>query len=266
MSNRLLTAAWRVRGLSCPQKSILTRLADFANDHTGECFPSHERIAKDCTLNERTVRRALSTLAEIGHITIREDSQRTTRNESRFTYVVHPVTPDTESSVRPDSVSADTGLSRHRHRTSSALTPDSVSAPYITNMNQFNHKGEPASPDPSQNRGRKRQPWQLSNDQKEHSEQLRLERQRQSPDPAIIAFHVSELGKIREEMRSQGMATGTDAPEAAFAKTSGTAKPVIATVRRMPIEDCRHHMSKALHDAVNIGELPPSILSASERL
>lgn len=50
------------------RKMVLMALADRHHPDTGECFPSHERIAIDAEMHESTVRRHLRALEEMGII------------------------------------------------------------------------------------------------------------------------------------------------------------------------------------------------------
>jgi hypothetical protein len=61
MSVHLTSRAWRVPGLSASQKLVLLRLADMANDE-GVCWPSYARIAAECDIDMRSVRRIAAKL------------------------------------------------------------------------------------------------------------------------------------------------------------------------------------------------------------
>lgn len=137
MSNRILTAAWGVRGLSPTQNIILVRLADRANNE-GKCYPGHESIAEDCCLSERTVRNTLPTIQTEGHLTIREEVQRTTKGKARFTYIVHPATPEAASAVTQASGATDTGKEALRQGKNATPTPEIGAASILTNSNHLN--------------------------------------------------------------------------------------------------------------------------------
>lgn len=51
-------------------KLILLALADFADEETGECWPSQTRLAKKASISERTIRSHIAPLVEDGYIEI----------------------------------------------------------------------------------------------------------------------------------------------------------------------------------------------------
>lgn len=69
MSNKYLTWAFAVKGVSPSEKLVLIKLADQSNDD-GKCWPSQSSIADDCCLSRETVNRALKKLAEAGLVRI----------------------------------------------------------------------------------------------------------------------------------------------------------------------------------------------------
>ncbi len=112
MSNKLLTAAWKVTGLTCAEKCVLARLADFANAN-GEAFPGYELLADQCSISERHILTVISSLVAKGHLSQRLKSRRAASGKSRFLYTVHPLTPELASGVTPELASRDTGTPRH---------------------------------------------------------------------------------------------------------------------------------------------------------
>jgi hypothetical protein len=64
MSVKVMGLAWYMSGLNSTQKIVLLALADHANDEGKHCYPSVERLARKCSLHERTVRRILSEFRE----------------------------------------------------------------------------------------------------------------------------------------------------------------------------------------------------------
>jgi DNA-binding FadR family transcriptional regulator len=54
-------------------KFVLVALADDADDR-GFCFPSHRRIARKCSVTERSVRRMIGVLAARGYLWSSGDS------------------------------------------------------------------------------------------------------------------------------------------------------------------------------------------------
>ena len=81
------TQEW-VRGLELPRapKTVLAALAGHQNRKTGDCFPSHETLAKDTGYSERTVRRYVSWLRDAGLIStarrFKNDGRVSTHNYS----------------------------------------------------------------------------------------------------------------------------------------------------------------------------------------
>lgn len=69
MSYQLMAWAAEQTTGSITRKAVLLSLANAANHHTGRCFPSVERIARETEASERTVRRALDELESAGLIT-----------------------------------------------------------------------------------------------------------------------------------------------------------------------------------------------------
>jgi len=158
MSNRLLTLAWNVRGLTPAEKIILVRLADRA-DQDGHCWPSHQSIADDCGLTERTVRDALPKIQSKGHLTIKQDTCRSSKGFSRYSYIVHPLTPEARSGVTPEASAADTGKRPPPHRRNSVPTPEAGAAPNMNLLNLVNHQGNQPPTEFVKLKG-----WQLRND------------------------------------------------------------------------------------------------------
>jgi hypothetical protein len=115
MSNRLLNSAWAAEGLTPSQKLLLVNLADHANAQA-ECWCGHSLIARETGLSERSVRGELPKIAVKGHLTIKPESYRASKGQSRFTYIVHPNTPANASAVTPANGAIDTGKRAFRHR------------------------------------------------------------------------------------------------------------------------------------------------------
>lgn len=63
---------WAVeQELPALQKLVLLMLANCSNHHTGQCNPSHDRLARECGMSKDSVKRAISELAEKGLLDIR---------------------------------------------------------------------------------------------------------------------------------------------------------------------------------------------------
>lgn len=62
---------WAVeQELPALQKLVLLMLANCSNHHTGQCNPSHERLAKECGMSRDSVKRAIAELSEKGLLEI----------------------------------------------------------------------------------------------------------------------------------------------------------------------------------------------------
>lgn len=76
-----------IRGLSLSRKAVFTRLCIHAN-HSGSCWPSEATIARDADCDERTVRRSLNDLEELGLIRRRRRSR--TGKSGGYVYAIVP--------------------------------------------------------------------------------------------------------------------------------------------------------------------------------
>ncbi|MDH2927251.1 helix-turn-helix domain-containing protein [Lonepinella koalarum] len=71
MSSKLLGHVWDLDLPDSTTKLILLRLADNANDETGECFPSLAYLQDKCSIKSKTtIRLALTKLQELGFILV----------------------------------------------------------------------------------------------------------------------------------------------------------------------------------------------------
>jgi hypothetical protein len=91
MSLKVMTWAWALPLPPTP-KFVLMALADEADD-SGYCFPSHGRIAKKCSVNERTVRRMISVLSAGGYLAIKRRFNNRARTSNGYQLLIdHPRT------------------------------------------------------------------------------------------------------------------------------------------------------------------------------
>lgn len=88
-----MTAAWAAT-LCDSDKLVLLALADWADDD-GLCWPSIKKLAVKCSKSERTVQRAISALAEGGHLTRQEVVGKGCK------YNLHPRHGDTPVKLAP---------------------------------------------------------------------------------------------------------------------------------------------------------------------
>ncbi|MDA5609363.1 helix-turn-helix domain-containing protein [Pasteurella multocida] len=71
MSSKLLGHVWDLDLPDHATKLVLLRLADSANDETGECWPSLKHIQDKCNIKSKnTIRRALEVLEQLGLLVV----------------------------------------------------------------------------------------------------------------------------------------------------------------------------------------------------
>lgn len=101
MSIRLMSEAW---DLTLPQteKMVLLCLCDHANDD-GTCWPSMARVARKCSVTDRTVQRTVRQLEEKGILTLESAPGRPHKFHIDPRHRVTPdtVSPPTESRPHP---------------------------------------------------------------------------------------------------------------------------------------------------------------------
>ena len=68
--------AWAVRQKVKPmQKLVLLMLANRHNDDSGQCNPSHAKLADDCDMSVSGVKKAIKELSDLGLLNIKKSSQ-----------------------------------------------------------------------------------------------------------------------------------------------------------------------------------------------
>lgn len=112
MSIKLMSAAWEMT-LPQTEKMVLLCLCDHANDD-GECWPSVARMARKCSVSERTVQRAIQGLKDRSILDWHDVPGRS-----------HKFTIDPRRIVTPDTVSPPTMTTEPP--TQCHPTPDTVS-------------------------------------------------------------------------------------------------------------------------------------------
>ncbi|WP_122519188.1 helix-turn-helix domain-containing protein [Pannonibacter phragmitetus] len=85
--------------LTPSDKVIAMALSVYVNTQDGRAWPSHERLAKEAHLNERTVTRAMKALVERGYLTVEKASGRGSCNV--YTFV--PVNAEPASALNVDA-------------------------------------------------------------------------------------------------------------------------------------------------------------------
>jgi len=67
---------WAVdQDLKTNEKMVLVMLANCCNHHTGQCNPSHKRLAKECGMSISTLKRCIEKLEESGYLKIERRGQ-----------------------------------------------------------------------------------------------------------------------------------------------------------------------------------------------
>lgn len=66
MSFQAMSWAVTQKCANAGQKLVLLMLANYCNSHTGQCNPSHKRLADECSMGVSTLKNHLMALAEIG--------------------------------------------------------------------------------------------------------------------------------------------------------------------------------------------------------
>lgn len=84
MSVTVMGLAWYVTDLTPAQKAVLVALADHADDDGSRVYPSVERIGVKTSYAERTVRRALADLREMGLIHVVREATHHAPTEYRL--------------------------------------------------------------------------------------------------------------------------------------------------------------------------------------
>lgn len=80
--------AMQQKGLKPSTKIVLYWIADHHNGETGECFPSHRRLAELCECSDRDVRRQINKLVEVGLISV-ENRSRENGSQTSNAYRLH---------------------------------------------------------------------------------------------------------------------------------------------------------------------------------
>ena len=67
---------WAVeQDLKTNEKMVLVMLSNCSNHHTGQCNPSHKRLAKECGMSVSTLKRCIEKLEETGYLKIERRGQ-----------------------------------------------------------------------------------------------------------------------------------------------------------------------------------------------
>jgi hypothetical protein len=105
MSHYMTALAMRQTGIKPAAKIVLYWIADHHNGETGECFPSHKRLAELCEMTDRAVRMQIDTLVDAGLLVV---THRTRENGSKTSngYTLKLVEPDRKIfPIPPENIS-----------------------------------------------------------------------------------------------------------------------------------------------------------------
>lgn len=83
--------AWAVeqKCSSAGQKLVLLMLANYSNGHTGQCNPSHKRLADDCSMGVSTLRRSIDGLQADGFLTVIHKSSEGVSLPNQYRLALH---------------------------------------------------------------------------------------------------------------------------------------------------------------------------------
>jgi hypothetical protein len=70
MSFQAMSWAVSQKCANAGQKLVLLMLANYCNSHTGQCNPSHKRLAEECSMGVSTLKNHLMALAELGMLEV----------------------------------------------------------------------------------------------------------------------------------------------------------------------------------------------------
>jgi hypothetical protein len=102
MSIKLMSLIWEdhTKQLTNPEKSVMTRLADFASDSGESIFPSLNRLADDLSLSRRGVIKIIDSLIEKGYISKLNRTKENGSNKSNlYTINVEKLESNVDKSV-----------------------------------------------------------------------------------------------------------------------------------------------------------------------
>jgi hypothetical protein len=99
LSHYMTALAMKQKGLKPATKIVLYWIADHHNGETGECFPSHKRIADMAELSDRDVRRQINKLVDAGLVVI-ENRARGNGSQTSNNYVLK-LGDETGRTIRP---------------------------------------------------------------------------------------------------------------------------------------------------------------------
>lgn len=105
---------WAVdQELKTNEKMVLVMLANCSNHHTGQCNPSHKRLAKECGMSISTLKRCIEKLEEAGFLTIQHREQDGVSLPNQY-HLNIGFTPETPSSDCEGSVQSERGVGSER--------------------------------------------------------------------------------------------------------------------------------------------------------
>jgi hypothetical protein len=118
-----------VRLLPCPTpttKLVLFMLANYANKRTHKCFPSEKHLGEICGVADRSVRRCVCSLEELGYIFVQKRLGMTNLYTITMDTSVHPTQDTSVRTPRPPVAAntldiQNTNLPQRKERTKNDL-------------------------------------------------------------------------------------------------------------------------------------------------
>lgn len=118
MSFQAMAWAAAQRTGSPSKKLVLLMLASHHNGHTGQCNPSHKRLADECDMSLSTVIRALSDLEKEGFVKVRRKTKNKIKQSNDYKLLIHNSVIETVgvvSNCNDGSVKLTVGVVSNRH-------------------------------------------------------------------------------------------------------------------------------------------------------
>ncbi len=98
--------------LKALDKLVLIMLANYANHLTGQCNPSHDRLANECGMSRSTLKASIARLEETGLLTIERRSADGVALPNQYHLAIPDAEPTGWAGSRPTPPAADRGVGR----------------------------------------------------------------------------------------------------------------------------------------------------------
>lgn len=101
MSVRVMAWVWEHSRAEPTDRLVLLAIADAANDHGAEAYPSMATLTKKTRLAERSVQRAIKRLSDLGELVVKPNAGPRGTNRYRITMTPGAESPPPQSHPRP---------------------------------------------------------------------------------------------------------------------------------------------------------------------